>query len=186
MTQKKGYSSKGSNFFFVNFVKNAYDDADIFKLDIYGYSKLFTNMVYDGEWKQVFNFLSEEIKKQTKIRDYISGESMIKGFLLAYLNLFNYYTVISEKELNKGFADIWLNPVLFQYHDIPYSYLIEIIYFKRQDEGIANEKIEAKIKEASTQLNKYEKDELITKTKTKVKKLVLIYNAWELVHIEEI
>jgi hypothetical protein len=44
------------------------------------------------------------------------------------------------------------------------------------------------IKEATEQLNQYEKDPIIVKEKTttEVKKIILIYNAWELVHLEEV
>ena len=174
--------------FFTKFIKDAYIDTDIFKIDIYNYSKLITDMAYRGKCQEVISFLSKAVKEQTKIRDYIDGESMVKGFLLAYLNFYDYYTITSEKELNKGFADLWLQPFSFKYPDLKYSYLIEIKYLKRQKNGISKSEKEAKIKEARIQLNQYEKDKLVVETKanTIVKKIVLIYNAWELVHFEEI
>ncbi len=176
------------NSFFVSFIKDAYQDANIFNIDIYKYGKLINRMAFDGEWKPVFEFLSAEVKKQSKIRDYISGEAMIKGFLLAYLNLIDYFVITSEKELNKGFADLWLQAFWFKYPDIEYSYIIELKYFKRKETKKIKSQITDIVKEASKQLRQYEKDELLkeTKAKSKLKKLVLIYNAWELVHYEEV
>ncbi len=174
--------------FFAKYIKDAYKDADIFKIDIYKYSDLVRQMTYHGKWQEVFIFLSKEVKNQTKIRDYISGESMIKGFLLAYLNLLDYYTIMTEKEFNKGFADLWLEPVAFKYPDIAYSYLIELKYFSRQDDKKIKIEIPNIVKTATKQLNRYVKDSHIVKTKanTIVKKIVLVYNAWELIHFEEI
>ena len=147
-----------------------------------------TGMAYYGKWKELFNFLSEQIKIQTKIRDYISGEHMIKGFLLAYLNIPSNYIVTSELELNKGYADLWLEPFSIQHTEMPFSYLIEIKYLKRQTEKVSPEIKQKLVSEATIQLQQYAQDQYILKTQanTKVRKLVLIYNAWELIHKEEI
>ena len=48
----------------------------------------------DGDWKPFFIYLSEQIEKQTAIRDYLNGEKVIQGFLLAYLNVVDYYITI--------------------------------------------------------------------------------------------
>ncbi len=172
--------------FFSIYIKDGYEEANIFKLDIYKYNNLIKNMAYQGEWKSVFQFLSKAIKEQSRIRDYIKGEHMIKGFLLAYLNLTNDFIITSEKELNKGNADLWIAPFVTPNGSSKYSYLVELKYNKRTEtEKIDTKKLVAK---AKIQLNKYEKDPIILEEKesTIVKKIVLIYNAWELIHIEEI
>ncbi len=172
--------------FFARYIKDAYEDAEVFKISLYKYANLITDMAYDGNWKEVFMFLSEAIKEQTKIRDYIMGEHMIKGFLLAYLNLTNDFIVTSEKELNKGFADLWLAPMVTTEALSKYSYLIELKYNKRTD--IKKINIKNSVKQAKEQLNKYENDKIIISEKetTILKKIVLVYNAWELIHMEEI
>ena len=113
---------------------------------------------------------------------------MIKGFLLAYLNITNNYIITSEKELNKGVVDLWLEPIFTTHANAEYSYLIELKYNKRTEPEEMTDKIQGLVNEATIQLNQYEKDPIIIKEKstTTVKKLVLIYNAWELVHLEEI
>ena len=174
--------------FFTNYIKDGFEDANIFKLDIYKYSDLMTEMAYRGKWEDVFLFLSAAVKEQSRIRDYIKGESMIKGFLLAYLNITNNYIITSEKELNKGVADLWLEPIVTTHAHAKYSYLIELKYNKKTKPEKMKKLIPDMTAKAKYQLNIYEKDPIIIKEKstTKVKKLVLIYNAWELVHLEEI
>ena len=171
-----------------NYIKEGFEDASIFKIDIYKYTDLMTDMAYDGKWKDVFLFLSKAVKEQSKIRDYIKGEAMIKGFLLAYLNITNNYIITSEKELNKGVVDLWLEPIVTTQANAEYSYLIELKYNKRTEPKEMTDKIQGLVDEATVQLNQYEKDPIIIKEKstTIVKKLVLVYNAWELVHLEEI
>ena len=42
-------------------------------------------MAYDGDWQPVFTYIGEELKRQSRIREFIDGEAHVKGFLLAYL-----------------------------------------------------------------------------------------------------
>ncbi|KPA09214.1 protein containing DUF1703 [Candidatus Magnetomorum sp. HK-1] len=93
------------------YIRSAFEDVDIFKIDIWELSNLLTNMAYDGDWKPFFQFLSEQIDKQTAIRDYLNGEKVIQGFLLAYLNVADYYLTQSETEMNKGYSDIYMEPL---------------------------------------------------------------------------
>ena len=52
------------------YIRSGFNDVNIFKIDIWKLSDLIANMAYNGEWKPFFTFLSEQINKQTKIRDY--------------------------------------------------------------------------------------------------------------------
>jgi len=172
------------------YIIEAYSDTNIFRIDLSKFGNLIENMAYEGKWQEVFDFLSEEINQQTKIRDYIDGEAMIKGFLMAYLSLTSHYTLMSEKEFNKGFADLYLEPYIIQHTEMPYSYLIEIKYFKRDKNGIDQNSDTFKnvIKEAENQLNRYSKDEYVLKTQhhTTVRKLILAYHGWELIFMKEV
>jgi hypothetical protein len=62
------------------------------------------DMAYEGVWEPVFDFLAGEVKDQTSVRDYLAGEKVIQGFLLAYLNLTDYFLPGTEMEMSKGFA----------------------------------------------------------------------------------
>ena len=145
-------------------------------------------MAYDGEWKPVFETLGEQIKKQTSVRDYISGELLIKGFLIVYLNLTNHFYIHSEREMNKGFADLYLEPMRVYHKDMKYSYLIEVKYMNREDKKPSGKKIKALCEEAETQLRLYSDDDYVFQTKgdTELKKIVLVYHGWELIKYYEI
>ncbi len=134
---------------------------------------------------QIFQYLAEMIKENTGIRDYIYKEQSIKSMYMAYLSLSPYYIVKSELELNKGFADILIKP--FNPY-VKYIGLLEFKYINRSDK--ADKKTVKKLKlEAIEQLNKYEKDALVTQYTNQgigLKKVVLIFHGWEMLVCEEI
>ena len=170
--------------FYSQYLRAAYDEVDIFRLDVEVFKSLILDMAYDGKWEKAFDYLANQIDQQTKIRDYLNGEKVIQGFLLAYMNIADVFTIHNEYEASKGFADFYLEPFFAKYSDARYSYLIELKYVKRE----ANEQeIEERIKEAKTQLFKYEQDEVVQRTKgnTELKKLILIFKGWELVVRQE-
>ncbi|KPA16589.1 hypothetical protein MHK_003178, partial [Candidatus Magnetomorum sp. HK-1] len=168
------------------YIRGGFKDVNIFKIDMWELSNFITMMAYDGNWKPFFQYLSEQINQQTAIRDYLHGEKVIQGFLLAYLNIADYYITQSEQEMNKGFSDIYLEPFLARYPDLKYSYLIELKYMAKKEysEAIQQEKI----KKAKKQLNQYAASERVKKSvgNTHLKKVILVYNGWEMVYCEEL
>ncbi|MGK5093015.1 PD-(D/E)XK nuclease domain-containing protein [Deltaproteobacteria bacterium TL4] len=66
----------------------------------------------------------------------------------------------SEKELNKGYADLFLEPFLAKYPEVPFGYLIELKYFKRNE--LTDNALEASIQETREQLPQYLKDQKLT------------------------
>jgi hypothetical protein len=167
------------------YIRSAYKDVDIFKIDIWKLSDLISNMAYDGNWKPFFQYLSEQIEKQTAIRDYLNGEKVIQGFLLAYLNVVDFYITQSEAEMNKGYSDIYLEPFLGKYPDLPWSYLIELKYLSKKE--YSEDKQQEKIKDAQEELDKYEQSDRVKNSigNTQLKKIILVYKSWELVYCEE-
>ena len=168
------------------YIRNGFKDVDIFKLDMWKLSDMITNMAYDGDWKPFFIYLSEQIEKQTAIRDYLNEEKVVQGFLLAYLNVVDYYIIQSESELNKGYSDIYMEPFILKYPDLEYAYLIELKYIKRSE---YSEKVQQKkIQDAQEQLDQYEKSDRIKNSlaHTKLKKIILVYKGWELIYCEEL
>jgi hypothetical protein len=167
------------------YIRNGFKDVDIFKIDMWKLSDMITNMAYDGDWKPFFIYLSEQIEKQTAIRDYLNGEKVVQGFLLAYLNVVDYYITQSEAELNKGYSDIYMEPFMSKYPDLEYSYLIDLKYIAR---GEYSEEIQQeKIQDAQDQLDQYVKSDRIQKSiaSTKLIKIILVYKGWELTYCEE-
>ncbi|MDM8538815.1 AAA family ATPase [Desulfobacterales bacterium HSG17] len=168
------------------YIRDAFKDVDIFRIELWKFSDLISRMAYDGQWQPVFEFLSDEIKKQTSVRDYLEGEKVIQGFLLAYLNITDFFLTRTEQETGKGFCDLWLEPFLARFPDMPFGYLIELKDISRTK--FTDELLQEKITKAKAQLKKYGEDERVKMIgeKVTVKKLVLVYKGWELVHMDEV
>ncbi|MEZ4963551.1 MAG: AAA family ATPase [Saprospiraceae bacterium] len=120
----------------------------------------------------VFHYLGAELDRNSKIRDYISGESFVKGFLTAYLSLNPFYEVSTEEERTKGFVDIYLQPIT---KEVTYGAAIELKYIKRNE--LTGAVLEAKISEGKAQLDKYS-------TPPNILKILLVFHGWELVYVE--
>ena len=71
------------------YLRDAYLDQNIFRIDPYELSNLIGDMAYDGEWKPFFNFLTNEIEKQTAIRDFLDEEKVV---LVDFLQCFKHIT----------------------------------------------------------------------------------------------
>ena len=168
------------------YLRDAYRDVDVFRIDLWHLSNLIRRMAYHGEWKPVFDFLAEEIHKQTAVRDYLNGEKIIQGFLLAYLNLSDYYLTQTEQEMNKGFSDLYLEPFRAKYPDMRFAYLFELKYISRAE--FSETALKNAVADAKTQVNQYAASERVQKTvgTATLKKAALIYNGWELVYREEV
>jgi len=110
------------------YFRDAYEDVDVFTIDLWHFANLIRNMAYQGDWQPVFQFLADEVDKQTAILDFLSGEKVVQTFLLAYLNVADYYISRTEVEMGKGFVDLYLEPFFLKYEDIKYAYLIELKY----------------------------------------------------------
>ena len=159
------------------FIENVYKDID-FNLQLQHFNNHLINFGYEKDL-EVFRYLNEQVKLQSSIRDFIDGETFMKGFLTAYLSLNPYYEVKTEEEITKGFVDILLNPIL---DEIPYGGVIEIKYISKS--GYTENLLQKKIKEAKDQLNRYDVTKVkLFKTK-KFLKVILVYKSWELVYCE--
>jgi hypothetical protein len=168
-----------------SYIRDGLNDVDIFRLDLWQLSSLLQGMAYRGEWERLFDFLTQEIEKQTSIRDYLNGEKVIQGFLLAYLNVTHFFLIWPEHEMGGSFVDLYLQPFLARYPDMRYGYLIELKYMARSE--YSAERLQAKIDEAASQLKRYLHDERVERVAAQVtiKPLILVYNGWELVYRQE-
>lgn len=168
-----------------SFLRDGYHDTDIFRLDLERLAELLGQMAYGGEWAPFFDFLAGQIAQQTSVRDYLGGEKVIQGFLLAYLNVTHFFIPWSEREMGGGFADIYLEPFLARYPDIQYGYLLELKYLPRGADKAA--RLPALVAEAAAQLRQYRADPRVQAIARRVtlKGVVLVYHGWELVYRAE-
>ncbi len=170
----------------VGYLRSIYQDAELFRVDIDHFSNLIDEMALTADWQPVFQFLADAIKQQTSIRDFIDGEKMIQGFLLAYLNVTNVFLCRSEREFAKGFADLYLEPFVERFPELKYGFLIELKYLKRR-KVLKASVLQHAVEEASTQLKAYLQDEHL-KSKPSVHHigLVIVFHGWEMVAYEEV
>ena len=167
------------------YLTEAYQQADLFEMDMSALSALIKGMAYRGEWESVFRFFAHELERQSAIREFIEGEAHIKGFLLAYLGLTQGYVILPEHESSKGYADFYMMPDLLHQPDIAYSYIVEVKYARRDasDADIALLK-----RDAAEQLRRYAADEKVLRTKghTRLGLITLVFKGWELVVLEKL
>ena len=171
---------------YYSYIREGYDETGVFSLDLYTYNRKMHGLAYRGEWELLFNYLGDLVRKSMSLRDLITGEKSVQAFLNVYLGLSNLYIIHTEKELNKGYADIVMEPFLAVYEGMKYSYILEIKYIKpeaRRKKPTLSvlKKLKA---EAEEQLRNYSIDEKFKKSmeKTQIIKLVLIFYGSDLVH----
>ncbi|MCP4156454.1 MAG: AAA family ATPase, partial [bacterium] len=174
---------------YYDYVSEAYEETEVFSLDLYRYNRLMHGMGYKGEWRLLFDYIAGRMRESMSLRDLITGESSIRAFLNVYLGLSSLYIIHAEREYNKGFADLFTEPFLAGYEGIKYSYLLEIKYikkgaFKKKDK--LDKEILRLVAEAEAQLNSYSLDEKFKKStaNTTLIRLVLVFSGNDLVHSE--
>jgi hypothetical protein len=175
---------------YYDYIKETYRETGIFTLDLNKYEALMKEMAFNGKWQPLIAYLVEQMDKSMGIRDLITGEKAIQAFLNVYLGLSALYLVYSEKELEKGYADLVMEPFLAQYPQLKYSYLLEIKYIKpgTREKDLTPGKIKTIKAEAEAQINRYSRDEKFQKAvgQTTLKKVVLIFSGTRLVYHGEI
>jgi hypothetical protein len=167
----------------MEFLDRSLELEEVFKLNINKFEKLLKDFALNGNL-EVFQFLADEIDRNSGIRDYIYKEQHIKAMYLAYFSIVSYFIAKSEKELNKGFADIFIKPFNNPY--VKYFGLVEFKYISR-DEKATKQKIDKLTQEAKEQLEVYAKDDLVKEylNQATLKKIIMVFHGWKLVKIEE-
>ncbi|MCP5054288.1 MAG: AAA family ATPase [bacterium] len=170
---------------YYDYIKEGYDEIDVFTLNLSTYSSLMKGMAIKGHWKPLFDYISGRMQESMSLRDLITGEKSIQAFLNVYLGLSDLYIIHPEREMNKGYADIIMEPFLARYGEISYSYLLEIKYTKSGAKP-ADDNVRQLISQAEEQLKNYSTDEKFRKNieKTTLIKLVLIFSGHELIYID--
>jgi hypothetical protein len=172
---------------YYDYIGEAYRETGIFDLDLDKYANLMTDMAYDGKWRPLLELITGRMKESMSLRDLITGEKSIQAFLNVYLGLSDLFIIHVEKEMNKGYVDIVMEPFLARYEGIKYSYILEIKYIKS---GVSpgDAKIQQLKSEAEEQLENYCIDEKFKKTmeKTRLIKIALIFSGHELIDIGDV
>ncbi|MCP4155704.1 MAG: hypothetical protein GY757_48715 [bacterium] len=171
---------------YFDYIDEAYRETGVFSLDLDRYAGLMSDMAYDGAWRPLLEFITQQIKESLALRDLIAGEKAVQASLYVYLGLSDLFVVHSEKELNKGYADLVMVPLTAKYPGLNTVFLLELKYVKAGT-GKGDPKIKQLVTEAEEQLENYAGDKKFLKTigSAKVIKLVLIFSGHEAVYIDE-
>ena len=163
-------------------LRDAYNDVGVLSVDLASFADLLQRMAHEGEWQPVFDFLRDVIAKQTGVRDYLDGEKVIQGFLAAYLGVSQHFLMRTEPELNKGFADITLEPLTAQHPELRHGYLVELKYFKRGEDA-SKAKVQAVVENAHDQLRRYLADDRLAQAypSAQFTGLAVVFHGWEMV-----
>ncbi len=154
----------------------------VFKINLNDLMVKFSDMKIRGDWRSFFEYLLEQLFKSASVRDFITKEAVLKGFLIAHLNLLNDYDMYSEYELNKGIADVYLVPNLLTAPKIcPNHYILELKYLTKEENTKAA--IAAKKAKATEQLNQYAQDPKLDGVT--VTKLIIMVSSKGLVALDE-
>jgi hypothetical protein len=141
-------------------------------------------LAYRGNSHAYIEYISQHVFSRLSNRDLERfDEKYIKIMLLNGLFQSRLYVPLSEKEVEQGYMDIYLqrSPLL---PDIPYEWVWEIKYLKKGDET-NGEALQAKKKEARSQLVKYRKSQFFA-GRTDVRFLSVLFIGKDRYEIEEI
>ena len=169
------------------YLRDAYRDVEVFSVSQHTFSRLMRQMAYYGAWQPALDFLRDALAEQTGIRDYMDGEKVVHGFVAAHLSLSPYFMLHSEYELNKGYADLYLEPFVAQYPDMQFGYVLELKYVKRS-ESLGASVVAAKVGEAVEQVRSYLADSSLAHRYPSVRHigLAVVFHGWELVAYQAI
>ena len=97
----------------------------------------------------------------------------------------DYFLFDTERELNKGFVDICLEPFTARYPAARHGYLVELKYVGRE---AGKAKLDTALAEAKTRLGQYKEDEGLRRRGPEVAytALAMVFHGWELARCEAV
>jgi len=166
------------------FIQKAISEGYNLKVDNYFLVNSFKKMAVEGTWQPAFQYIIDKFYEAVSIRDFVFHEEGIKTFMLAWLNMATYYKIYSERELNQGFSDIYIEPEARLGNEIKYAYIIELKYIKA-DQLKTKKKLEsarlAAVEAATVQLKSYSGFATF-----KTIKIIIVASASKLLYMEAI
>ena len=164
------------------FIQKSLNEVYNLNIDRHFLGNAFSAMANQNNWKPVLQYIVDKFYEAVSIRDFVFHEEGIKTFLLAWLNMTNLYRVTSEKELNQGFADIYLEPEPRYSDYVKFGYVIELKYIKSEflkSKKKAEPEVKRAIETATSQLNQYLPYDNCTTTK-----IIIVASAKKLLYID--
>jgi hypothetical protein len=164
------------------FIQKSINEVYHLNIDRYFLGNAFSAMANQNNWRPVLQYIVDKFYEAVSIRDFVFHEEGIKTFLLAWLNMTNLFRVTSEKELNQGFADIYLEPESRYLDYVKFGYVIELKYIKSEflkSKKKAEPEIIQAIESATAQLDQYPPYDNCTTTK-----IIIVASAKKLLYMD--
>ena len=113
---------------YYRFLFDQYQDTariDTMKLD-----DAFAEAALKGDWRPLFQYLSDRYFEDSSVRDAIGGEKNVQGYFMAYLNLSRLFVIRPELEFQHGYCDFFLLADTKKFPVLQHSYVVELKYLK--------------------------------------------------------
>ena len=109
------------------------------------------------------------------------------AFLAAHFSLLDQFLIHAEHELNKGYADLYLEPFTARYPGAAFGYVLEVEYLKRR-EPLDDAVVAEKMREATEQVRRYLADESLRRRHPSVRHvgLAVVFHGWEMAACEAV
>jgi len=59
---------------YYDYIKEGYEETDVFSIDLYTYNRLMKGIALEGEWRPLFAFITGRMRESMSLRDLITGE----------------------------------------------------------------------------------------------------------------
>jgi hypothetical protein len=164
------------------FIQKSVNEVYHLRMNIDFFANAFLKMATKGEWRPVLEYIIEKFYEAVSVRDFVFHEEGIKTFILAWLNLGIMYKTYSERELNQGYADIYMEPEKRYGNEIKFGYIIELKYIKStflKSKAKAEPEVKRAIETATAQLDQYLPYKNCTTTK-----IIIVASAKKLLYMD--
>ncbi|WP_425447946.1 AAA family ATPase [Dethiothermospora halolimnae] len=136
---------------FWEYIENSLKKNHNIKLETKALRLSIEDMAYDGNIKSYIDYIHKNVIKPLSNRDLMNfDERYIKVILFAYLVNSKVYKPISEREVENGYIDIYLEKDI-RMPEVNYEWIIELKYIKKSERN----KLEEVKKEGLKQLKGY-------------------------------
>ena len=167
-----------------NYLLDTYDEIDLtysknekYRLDV--------ALAARGEWKPYFGYIAECLSRFASQRDRQKGEAFVHGFSLAMTAQNPFYRPVSEMDTQKGYADLFLHPLIEIFKEMQHSYVIELKYAKGRE---PRERVEQLRQEAIEQARRYAATDTVQQAigHTTLHRIIVVFHGMEMAVCEEV
>jgi len=138
----------------------------------------------DGEWQPLMEYVAEKYHAVFNTRIAKGGEMNVQVFMLGMLNTCDYYFTFTEAEMNGGYSDLFMMPLMNENSELAHSYVVELKYVKAD---ATDATIKKKMEEARKQVVRYaaSPNAKLYSQGTKIHPIVMLFKGLQLLKMEE-